>query len=134
MALTWGAATAWAQDISLSAKVDKTATEVRRPVTLTITVSGDLTGLSVLPPVLPEGIVVAGRSQATNFALRAGMMEQSMTMTYVLIPQQLGTFQLGPFAFRHRGRLYQTEPIELTVKKSVLPPSRSPFPAERYTT
>ena len=122
----------WAQDIGVSAKIDKTTTEIRSPVTLTITLTGDLSGLSFLPPSLPPGFVIAGRSQATNFAMRAGAVEQSVSIVYVLVPQQPGIFKLGPFAFQHRGKIFQTEPIEITVKRSVLPPTRQ-APSERFT-
>ena len=123
---------AWAEDIGVSAKIDKTTTEIRSPVTLTITLTGNLLDLDFLPPQLPDGFILGGRSQATSFAVHNGAAEQSSTITYLLVPQKPGTFKLGPFAFRHRGKLFQTDPIEVTVKKAVLPPTRQ-IPAERYT-
>ena len=129
--LAWPAAVA-AEDIGVSAKIDKTTAQVREPITLSVTLTGDIAGTELLPPQLPEGIIFVGRSQATNVSLHAGTAEQSSTITYLLVPQRPGTFSLGPFSFRHRGKLYQTDPIEITVKKAVLPPTRQ-APSERYT-
>jgi len=125
-------ALAWAQDLTFSAKVDKTTVEVGDPINLILTFNGDVSGVELPPPQIPEGFVVAGRSQSTNFSIRAGAMERSTSLTFVLIPQRAGTFQLGPFLIRRHKDEFKTEPIEVTVKKSVLPPQSQPQ-AERFT-
>ena len=127
------AAFAFAQDLTFSAKVDKTTVDLGDPISLTITLSGDLSGIQLPALQLPEGFVVAGRSQSTNFSIRAGAMERSMSLLYVLIPQRAGTFQLGPFRIEHQHRNVQTDPIEITVKKPALPPSLKTPQGERFT-
>lgn len=121
----------WAQDLTVTAKVDKTDVEVGEPISLTLTLSGDVSGVSLPPIQLPEHVAVAGRSQATNFSFRSGAMERSVSVLYVLIPQRAGTLQLGPFHVTHQDRTLKTEPIEITVKKPALPP-RLRQPAERF--
>ncbi|MBI3320824.1 MAG: BatD family protein [Candidatus Omnitrophica bacterium] len=124
---------AWAQELKISAKVDKTTVNIGEPVTLIITLSGDLSGLTMAPPQLPDGLAVAARSQSTDFAIHAGMMERSTSLIYVLIPQQAGVFHLGPFkAVRDRAE-FQTAPIEITAKKPTLPPSLKPPQGGRVT-
>lgn len=125
-------ASAWAQDLTFSAKVDKTSVEIGDPINLVLTFNGDVSGVELPPPQFPEEFVVAGRSQSTNFSIRAGAMERSTSLTFILIPQRAGTFQLGPFLIRRRKDEFKTEPIEVTVKKSVLPPRSQPQ-AERFT-
>ena len=120
------AALAWAQDLTFSAKVDKTAVDLLDPITLTITIGGDASGVEVPTPEFPEGFAVAGRSQSTNFAIHAGATERSTSLAYVLVPQRAGTFQLGPFSIKHRDREFKTQPIQITVKKPVLPPQLQP--------
>ena len=132
LAATTMTAVARAEDIRVSAQLDKTTTDVRSPITLTITLSGDIAGVTLAPPQLPEGFLIAARRQATSFALRGGAMERATQMIFVLVPQKPGAFTLGPFTFRHRGKLFQTEPITITVKKPVLPPTRQ-LPSERFT-
>jgi uncharacterized protein (DUF58 family) len=123
---------AWAQDLTLSVAVDKTAVKLHEPVTLTLTVTGDVSGADFSQLEFPEGFVVSARSQATNFSIRAGAVERSLTLSYVLIPQRAGTFQLGPFTIEHRKQTFQTEPIEITVEEAALPSPLKPQ-GERFT-
>ena len=126
-------ALAFAQDLTFSAKVDKTTVDLGNPVTLTLTLSGDITGVALPEIKLPEGWTMAAQSRSTNFSIRAGAAERSVSLAYVLIPQQAGTFKLGPFKLSRRKEEFQTEPIEITVKKSALPPSRLRPQGERFT-
>ena len=125
--VTFGiAALAWAGDLSFSAKVDKTSVELGQPINLTIILSGDLTGVELPPLEFPEGFSIAARSQSTNFSIRSGAMERSMSLIYVLVPQRLGTFQLGPFRLQHGQQELKTEPIDITVKKAPVPSPSQP--------
>jgi hypothetical protein len=128
-------ALAFAQDLTFSAKADKTTLDLGEALTLTMTLSGDVEGVELPPLEFPEGFVVAARSQATNFALRTGAMERSLSLVYALVPQQAGTFKLGPFTIRHQQREFQTEAIEVTVNKPALPPGlkQRPDSGERFT-
>ena len=122
-----------ARDLTFSAKVDKTTVDAGEPVTLTLILAGDLEGAKLSELQLPEGFVVAAQSQSTNFSIRAGATERSTNLVYVLVPQQPGTFQLGPFTITQQKKEFQTQAIELTVKKPVLPPPAKHRPqGERY--
>ncbi len=121
-----------AQDLTISAKVDKTTVGVGDPINLTIALSGDLNGVEMTPPQFPKKFVVVGRSQSTNMAFRGGVMERSTSLKYALVPQEGGTFQLGPFQLQRQKSIFKTEPITITVKKSVLPPNL-PSSRERFT-
>ncbi len=126
------AALAQAEELSFSARVDKTTVNVGDPITLTITLGGDLSGVEMPPFSLPEGLTVAARSQSTNFAFRNGASERSTSLLYILVPQRAGTFKLGPFTITHRHKEVKTDPIELTVNKPALPPHFKPQ-GERFT-
>ncbi|OGW91722.1 MAG: hypothetical protein A3D28_04430 [Omnitrophica bacterium RIFCSPHIGHO2_02_FULL_63_14] len=121
------------EGLSVSAKVDKTAVDAGAPITLTLTITGDLSGATVPAPVFPDSFEVAARTQATNVSLRAGAMERSTSLVYVLIPSRPGTFQLGPFTVEQKDRKMATQPIEITVKRSPLPPTLKPDQSGRYT-
>ena len=122
-----------AEDLTCSAKVDRTTVKATEPVTLTLALSGDLEGARLADLQLPEGIVIAQQSQATNISMRSGTVERSTHLTYILVPQHAGTFTLGPFTVTRNGKAFQTEAIELTVEKSVLPPPLKNRPeGERY--
>jgi len=134
-ALAWTAligAGAWAQELAFSATADKTTVEVGQPIKVTLTLSGELADVELPAVEFPEGFSVVARSQSTNFSIRAGTAERAVSLIYVLIPQRAGSFRLGPFTITHRKQAFQTEPIDVTVKKPALPPTlRSP--GGRYT-
>jgi len=120
------AASAWAQDLTFTAKVDKTTVNVGDPLNLTITLSGQIEGIEVPPFQFPKEFAVAARSQSTEFSFRGGSAMRSLSLIYVLVPQQAGTFQLGPFTIQRRGKSVPTDPIKITVEKPVLPPHLRP--------
>ena len=113
---------AWAQDLTFSAKVDKTTVDIGDPVNLTITLGGDLSGIQIPAFQFPEEFAVLARSQSTSFSVRSGAMERSTSLSFVLVPQHAGTFRLGPFQIQHHKKALQTEPIEIIVKKPAVPP------------
>ena len=123
--LMW-ATVAVAQDTSFSAAIDKTAVNAGEPVALTLTLSGDIGGIEVPVFEFPEGFTVASRSQSSNFSIRLGTIDRSLTLAYLLIPQQAGTFQLGPFQITHKGQTFSTEPLTVTVEKPAIPPHLGP--------
>ncbi len=116
----------WAQDLLFVAKVDKTTVPVREPITLTLTLSGDIADVQLPALTFPEGFLVAARSQATSFSIRAGATERSTSASVVLIAQQPGTFQLGPFTVTHQHKTFQTQPLEVTIEPAVVPPPPPP--------
>lgn len=115
-----------AQELTFSAAVDKTTVKAGEAVTLTLTLSGDIAGIAVPALTFPDAFAVTTRSQGTRFTLRGLAMERVLTLTYVLVPQSAGTFQLGPFELAREGKTFTTEPITITVEKPALPPSLSP--------
>ncbi len=126
------AAVVGAEDLTFSAKVDKTTVNFGEPINLTVALSGDVSGVELPPLQFPEGFAVLGRSQSTNFSIRAGAVERSVSLIYVLVPQRIGTFKLGPFTVSRQHKELKTEPIDITVKKSSLPPKLQPQ-GERFT-
>ena len=118
----WGTAVA-AGEVSIVAAVDKTSLDVGQPLTLTITLTGDLSGLQAGPNVeLPPTFAVASRSQASRLSIQGAGVERSVSFTYVLVAQEAGTFQLGPFVIDHGGQPLASDPILVVVGKPVLPP------------
>lgn len=119
------------QDLKISASVDRTAVDVGGQVTLTLTIEGDVTNAELKPFELPTTLVVVAQSRSTNLSMQAGSVTRSMSLVYVLAAQQPGTCQLGPFQLTRQGTQVQTEPLEIVIRKPVLPPSLEPH--ERLT-
>ncbi len=115
VALTACAAAAAAQEFSVSAKVDKTTVPVGSPVTLTLTLAGDVQDADLQPVTVPDAFAIVARSQSTNFALQAGAMQRSTSLSYILVARRVGRFKLGPFIINHHRKTYETEPVEITI-------------------
>ena len=113
-------------DITISAATDKTAADVGDPITLTLTLAGNLH--SVEPPQLsfPPALHVASQMQSTNIAIKSGVMEKSLSYAFVLIATEPGTYQLGPFRVTKDTQTYATDPITITIKKSAVPKNLEP--------
>src|SRR5262245_52610821 len=124
-ALAVGAGMAGAAgELAFSAKVDKTTLEANTPLTLVLTLAGDLAGVELPKIDLPDGFAVGATSQSTNFSLQQGVAQRSTGLTYVVVPQREGVFQLGPFLVRRGKEEFRTEAIEVTVTRPA--PTKKP--------
>ena len=114
---------AFAEGVKISAQVDKTTVNIGTQVTLTITVEGDLDHVNLKEWKFPDALPVVAQSRASNVTIGQGQVTKSVSLTFVLVPQEPGTYQLGPFEASHEQTDVKTQPIELTVKKPVVPPT-----------
>ena len=120
-----------ASDLKFSAHVDRTDMEAGTQFALTLALEGQFQGAELQPIEFPKGFIALAQSQASNVSVRAGLVTKAMTLTYLLVAQEPGTFQLGPFQLIHNGRPVLTDPITVTIKKPVLPPGLQP--QQRFT-
>ncbi len=123
---------AWAEDVTIQSSVDQTVVEMGRPLTLTITLGGDLSQVTTAPVVeLPDGFQVAARRQSSSLVVKQGTTERTLSFVYVLIPTKLGIFKLGPFSAESNHHPLSTNSVEVTVRRPVLPPGLKSQP--QYT-
>jgi len=108
-------------ELRIVAKVDKTTVELGGPVTLTITLEGDVTNVNLQPFEFPKAMQVVAKSRASNLSLGLDAAKRSVSLTYLLVPQEAGTFRLGPFQVIHRGKPILTDPLDIVVKKPLVP-------------
>ena len=117
--------------LRVTAQVDKTTVELGSQFTLTITLEGDVTNLDLQPFEFPKALRVVAQSRSSNLSMGSGEVKRSVSLTYLLIPQETGTFRLGPFQVLQKGKPVLTDPLDIVVKKPILPPG-SPTP-QRFT-
>ncbi|MBI2884927.1 MAG: BatD family protein [Candidatus Omnitrophica bacterium] len=132
-ALASAATAGWAApqppQVAIAAAVDQARVNIGQPLTLTITVSGDLAGLKGGPEgELPQGFKLAASRRSTNVAIQGRVIQRSVSFISVLVPTAAGTFQLGPFRVVCQGRTISTDPIAIEVKKPILPPGSEAAP------
>ncbi len=105
----------YADDISISADVDRNEIAMDEQVTLTITVSGNVTNIP--EPKIPalKGFTTysAGRSQ--NISIINGQVSSSISFNYILVPNDVGDYSVGPFSIDYKGQTYSAGPIQIKV-------------------
>ena len=117
-------------DLTVSSEVDKTRVAEGEPLTFAVTITGPIkaTPRVALPSLEHFVVLSSGQSQQVN--VRAGQMQLSVTLHYVLIPTTAGRQALGAVTVEHEGRQFQTSPIEIEVVAGAKRPKR-PAPAPR---
>ena len=126
-----GSGEAGRQALRIVATVDKTTVELGSQLTLTITLDGDVANVNLQPFEFPKALQVVAQSRASNVSLGVGVLKRSVSLIYVLVPQEAGTFRLGPFQVIHHGTPILTDPLDIVVKKPIVPPSLPEH--QRYT-
>lgn len=110
------------QGLHLSAQVDKTTVDVGSQLTLTLTIEGEFAKAELQPVEFPKALPVVAQSRSTNLSIQLGRVQRSVSLVYVLLAQEPGTFQLGPFQVTYHGKPILTDPIQIVVNKPILPP------------
>ncbi len=118
--------------LNASVSVDKTQVAVGEQLTLTIILSGDLNDVTLDPHGVPPSFDVVAQSRSQNTRFLQGKLERSVSLVYVLVPSEPGKFALGPFRLQQGRNAFLTEPLEVHVVRSNLPPPSS-APVERLT-
>jgi hypothetical protein len=122
----------YADDISISADVDRQEIAIDEQLTLTITVSGSVSNIP--QPTIPalDGFTAYSSGRSQNISIINGQVNSSVTFTYILVPNEAGDYTLGPFTINYKGQAYSAGPINIKVlpksqkQPSVSAPSYAP--------
>jgi len=109
---------AWAQDIELSAEVDRSSMSLNEQVMLYVTVRGDIN--SVPEPVLPNlsDFSILSKSQSQNIEIVNFQTTASISYQYILQPRRTGNLVIGPVTLDYDGKTYKTASVSVVVTKS----------------
>lgn len=100
----------------LTATVDRTSVRIGERITCTITFYGAASGMTQPELRSLENLkVVSGPSTSTNYSIINGKRRASSSYTYVLAPGQPGVARIGAARVTFKRKIYQTNPINLTV-------------------
>ena len=111
-----------ADNVSISASVDKTAISLDDQILLQITVSGSVSSLPnpVIPDMSNFNLYSSGRSQSMSFV--NGQMSSSVILRYTLVPKNVGKYTIRPITMTYDNKTYETEPIQV----DILPAGNAP--------
>nr|MBP6673105.1 BatD family protein [Bacteroidota bacterium] len=108
-----------AQDVKLSADVDKNpvATDEQFTLEFTVSTSGG-SARSLKLPDLGKFLILSGPNQSTSMQIINGTVTSSQSYSYVLQPREVGKFTIGPASVEVNGSQYSSNSIEMTVTKA----------------
>lgn len=107
---------AWAET-QLNAEVDFDRIDTKDVVTLTITVSGDQETAKPVLPALTDFIVQATGTRQ-NMVVSGGVIENSVSYTYSLIPRKAGVLVIPPVTLQTASGQLSTQPLRVTVTEA----------------
>lgn len=119
-----GAALA-AEELSIVAQVDKSQVQTGEPLLFSLTIAGSLKQAPKVRLNAFEGFQVLATGQSQQIQIENGRTRQSLTLTYTLAPLSPGKHTLGPVKVEYEGKVYETQPVEVTVAE---PPAASSRP------
>jgi len=115
---------ALADDITVTANVDRTTVSADRAVTLTVQVSGAMQ--NVPEPKLPsldDSWSVRTSGTSSNMSWVNGRVSVSKSFNYTLLPRRTGTLTIGSIEVDFEGTVYSTDPIDVDVVEGAAPPT-----------
>jgi hypothetical protein len=114
--------TAWA--LTFRATVDKTEATLQDQIMLTLSVEGTQDGIK---PQLPEltAFDLMSRGSSTRMQIINNKVSSGVDYRYILVPKQVGTFEIGPATIEYNGKTITSNKITLTIKKADSQPQAS---------
>jgi hypothetical protein len=124
-AAAWLSAPVGAKDISVSAGVDAPKIGVEDALTLTVTVTGSVSGVTQ-PDVASalDDFYVRGQSSSMQATIMNFEMVQSHQFHYTLLPKREGMLRIPELQVVVKGKTYRTEPVVVSVQSGSLKPQR----------
>lgn len=104
-----------ADDLTVTARVDRATVALGQTMTLSITAEGTMRQVSApsLPPL--QAFVVQSSGSSTSMSWVNGQMSASKTWSYTLVPREVGRFTIGSAEVDFGGDTYRTDPIVVEV-------------------
>ncbi len=110
---------AFAQNLQLTASVDRNPVSENETFTYEIKISGKSSGLpEVKMPVLSDFRILSGPNQSSQFSMVNGSVSVSKTYSVTLLAKKIGKFTIPAVQIKYKGKTYRSNPIRVTVTKS----------------
>ena len=104
-----------AEEVHVTASVDRQAMGLHERLTLQVVVSGSQNASTPEFKELRGMRVVQGPTTSTQMSIVNGEVSSSVTFTFVLAPTALGEQEIGPIEVRVGRQVYRTTPMKIVV-------------------
>lgn len=108
----------FAQDVQLTASVNRNPVGENDQVIYTLEVSGSTSGFP--EPKLPDFAgfrILGGPNVSTSVQIINGSMSSNKSYSVMLLPRKVGIFTIPAASIIHKGKTYQSNPIKITVSR-----------------
>jgi len=114
-----------AQEPKLTATLDRAQISIGDSAQLFLKFEG---GENIRPPniAMPKGLSARHIGQAAQVSITNGRSTSSISHRYLIIPQQAGSFRIGPFRFTIHGKAYTAPAVTIEVFGTGRPISTEP--------
>ena len=104
-----------AEEVGVSANLDKRSVQVGEEVRLSIHVTGQSMNLQAPRLSQLDGFETYYTGRASHISIINGVSSTNVEFNYTLIPQRTGRFTLSPIEVRAGQSVFKTEPLEIEV-------------------
>lgn len=119
-----------AQNVAVTATVDRTTIGLNEDFALNVEISGN--GGEPKLPEMEAFASLAGTSTSTNIQMINGRFSQSVTYQYTFFAKTVGKFTIGAVEVESKGQVYRSQPITIEiVAGSAATPQQTPPAAGR---
>jgi hypothetical protein len=122
VAVLWLHGTAFCEELEVSAQVDKTELAEGEVLSYAVTISGSLKENPKVDLGEIRGFYLVSTAQSHQLQVKGKTVLRQTVLTYLLTPLKPGSYVLGPAQVTYRGKVYQTQPIQVTVTARVQAP------------
>lgn len=115
-------ATAFAQDLSIKAEVDKVSLTTDETLTYKITVNLPEKKIPILEMPKFKGFNIISSVQSSTASWVKGGMKKVIVYAYILVPVDIGKFKIEPAIIKIKNTTYSTDAFEIEVKQGKAKP------------
>ncbi len=76
------------------------------------------------PPSFSNFLVLSGPNQSTSIQIINGIKTASLTYSYILQPEKIGTYSIGKASIEQNGQSFETKPLKMQVVKGSAKPKQ----------
>lgn len=76
------------------------------------------------PPSFSNFLVLSGPNQSTSIQIINGVKTASLTYSYILQPEKIGTYSIGKASIEQNGQSFETKPLKMQVVKGSAKPKQ----------
>ncbi len=107
--------TAFAQDFSIKAEVDKTSLAIGETLNYKITIN--YMGKEQLKPQIPkfDGFRVISSMQSSNMSFVKNNIQRNIVYIFILVPLDIGKFKIEPSVIKIGNKTYSTDTFEIEI-------------------